>query len=644
MRNKYFSYKEAIKIALWYLGFGVLWIIFSDYLVYSVISNTQFAQNVKGVAFVFISALLIYMLVERRLKQIEVANSKLQESLEKLDIAYKELQLKEERLQESKNRYELALKGVEGIWDYDFKKDQLNMSSWLVRSLGLEQGNLFDSLDRILHPDDYDKFYSQINSYLSKEVDVYRSFFRVKDTEDNYIWVMNTGSAKWNSSGEVVRMVGVISDFDEYFNLREEVENLAYYNQETNLPNRHSAAALIKEKLQEKESCFSVIYIGLDDYIEIENAMGYEYLIERLSHLVDIMKEIKNDDYFLSYQEAFEFIVITNDDRVNSFVESLFNKLEEERVEKGISHYMSLSVGIANSINYKDPYDLVKDARVTMVEARKSYENSVLYYSEEISNIKAKEFSLEGDLRKAIEEDELFLEYQPFICLEKRKIIGFEALVRWNHPSRGVVYPDGFISLAEKKGFIKEIGKYVTNESVRQLREWHDKGYGYFTMAINISPLEIHQTDLASEFSKVLQKYDMPGEFISIEITEDVVIENIERANEVLTNLRNLGIKVSLDDFGIGYSSFRYLQEMPIDFMKIDRSFVIEMEYKKNKDFVKSAVSLGKNLNLEVIAEGIENEESCNFLKEIGCKLGQGYYFYKPKSAEAIEDILRKQP
>ncbi len=634
--------RDAAVIAAWYLFFGVLWILITDFIVYSAVENTQFAQNIKGALFVIVSSLLIFWLIKRKILQIEAANKAIERNLAELKETNKQLRDKEEKLRESRDTYALALRGVEGIWDYDFRNNELKYSNWITRTFGESASELFKNMDDLVHPEDLDTYYRQLNAYLRKEVDVYRSFYRLKDLNDNYIWVMNTGSAEWDENGEVKRMVGLISDFSEFFELREEVEKLAYYDQEANLPNKNTTYQIVSRKIKQNEE-FSVLYIGLDDYIEIENALGHEYLTDTLIKMVDTIKKLSDNFDFFGYQNNYEFLIICQEENVKSLTDQLFARTEKLWDSKGVSHYLSLSIGVAYVDDINDSYQLIKNARLAMVEARKTHGNSIYYFTEEVSARRRMDFNLESELRLAIENNHLILEYQPVMNLEEDKIIGLEALIRWKHPKKGLIYPDDFIEFAESKGIIKYIGHFVINESIRKLKEWHNKGYDQLTMALNLSPTEFHQTDIVCVIEKALKENNLEGKYLRVEITEEVLIDDIARTSKLLDELKELGVKISLDDYGVGYSSFRHLQEMPIDIMKIDKSFVINMEYKKNKDFVRSAVDLGQSLSLDVIAEGIENESSSRFLKDIGCKYGQGYYYYKPLQADKFECLLEKK-
>src|SRR6056297_2247080 len=265
------SRKEAFVIAFKYLIFGILWILFSDFLVELVFDNTRLVQTIKGIFFVLASAGLIYFLTWQRIKDIKNAHKKLKEANENLENMNKKLLDRERKLEESQTRYELALKGVEGIWDYDFRSKEFKASNWLKRTLGKNKFNFIENVDQIIHPDDIDKFYYDLNRYLRKEIDVYRSIVRVKNVDGEYIWMMNSGSALWNENDKPIRMVGLSSDFTDQIKLSKKVEELAYYDQDTNLPNSNSAYQEV-DNLIKGQANFSLIYIGIDNFLQIENA------------------------------------------------------------------------------------------------------------------------------------------------------------------------------------------------------------------------------------------------------------------------------------------------------------------------------------------------------------------------------------
>lgn len=475
------SKKEAFIIAIKYLIFGTLWIIFSDSLVDYLFDNTRLVQSIKGIVFVLASSGFIYLLTWQRIKEIVRTNKELKEvneRLEKTNIALKD---RERSLEESQRRYALALKGVEGIWDYDFAKNELKGSNWLIRTLGKDSDVLISDIGELIHPEDRDKFFYDINRYLQKEADVFRNLLRIKNSEGDYIWLQISGSALWDENDKPLRMVGLASDFTDYVRLNKKIENLAYFDQETNLPNRNSASIEISS-LIENEKEFSLIFVGLDNFFQIENAMGSEYTHNILKTVTNILVQQSNQYISLNYFGNFEFLILTDVGVEKTLVNEVFEVFNDYWLNKNLLYYISLSIGIEEYMisnkGDKIASQLIQNARLAMLEARKQKGNSYLWFDNSIYEDNLQNINLEEQLRKALIENQFFLEFQPILSLDDEKIFAIEALVRWNHPEKGVLYPDSFIPFAEKTQLINSIGHFVINESIKELKKLHSQGYG----------------------------------------------------------------------------------------------------------------------------------------------------------------------
>jgi len=253
---------------------------------------------------------------------------------------------------------------------------------------------------------------------------------------------------------------------------------------------------------------------------------------------------------------------------------------------------------------------------------------------------------LENDLRRAIERQEFFVQYQPIVSLETEVLVGFEALVRWNHPERGLVSPDEFISLAEETGLVTEIGVWVLREACKQLHSWQTAvGRETLTMSVNLSGKQLTQPDLIQQIEDVLRETGLNATWLRLEITESVVMENAELATNTLLQLRKLGVHLSIDDFGTGYSSLSYLHRFPVNTLKIDRSFIGRMaEGDENAEIVRTICTLANNLGMQVVAEGVETREQLNRLRSLHCEYGQGFLFSKAVDAEAATVMVLENP
>ena len=305
--------------------------------------------------------------------------------------------------------------------------------------------------------------------------------------------------------------------------------------------------------------------------------------------------------------------------------------------------FATTSIGVVLSSDYEHAEELVRDANAALTRARRGVASSVEFYDTEMRLNVVKRLALESSLRRAIENQELYLEYQPLIDLPTGLLSGFEALVRWNHPERGRVGPDEFIPLAEDNGLIIDIGKWVLAEACGQLAHWHgeyEDDARQLTMSVNASARQLAQPNYVDEVKAILDQTGVAGDWLHIELTESSLVGYGEGTRARMCQLRDLGVELYMDDFGTGYSSLTYLHRFPIDVIKIDRSFVMNMARRENELIVKTIIRLAQSLDKPVVAEGVETEEQLVALRRMGCELGQGYYFSKPLSAAAAGELI----
>jgi len=311
------------------------------------------------------------------------------------------------------------------------------------------------------------------------------------------------------------------------------------------------------------------------------------------------------------------------------------------------SSFTSASIGIALSdTGYDHPDDILRDADTAMYRAKENgkarYELFDLgMHARAVSRLK-----LESDLRQAVEQNEFCVHYQPIVALDSERLAGFEALVRWNHPERGLVHPAEFVPAAEETGLIVPIGLWVLEEACATLHKWQQQSpcHRSLTLSVNLSARQLSQLDLVDQVKQTLERTKLDPRCLKLEITESVVMENAEAATNMFKQLRTLGVQLSIDDFGTGYSSLSYLHRFPVNYLKIDRSFVSRMtETNDNAEIVRTIVTLARNLGLEVIAEGVETLEQKEQLRALGCEYGQGYFFARPVAADKVLPLLEEE-
>ena len=282
---------------------------------------------------------------------------------------------------------------------------------------------------------------------------------------------------------------------------------------------------------------------------------------------------------------------------------------------------------------------MIENADTAMYFAKKTGKNKYKVFSQLLRDDLNNHFILENGLRKALENNEFILQYQPQLNLETGSVIGVESLIRWNHPKKGLLSPELFIPVAEENGLISQVGYWVLDTACRQLTGWHEKGLTDLTMGVNISPIQFLHKDFINHLEKILTYHKLDPKYLNLEITESVFM-NINESLFMLEQLKEIGVKISIDDFGTGYSSLSVMKDLPIDYLKIDKSFVDDL-HSNEKNIVQPIIDMGNKLNLQLIAEGIEYKEQLMILKEKKCHIGQGYYFCKPMDVNGAEAFMK---
>ena len=453
------------------------------------------------------------------------------------------------------------------------------------------------------------------------------------------------------------------SELMERKKMEAQLRHDAFHDALTGLPNRslfldrlnhalqlsQRRAHLNPENLPEQ---FGVLFLDLDRFKVINDSLGHlagDQLLKIVAQrLVDCLRggdtvaRLGGDEFVM----LLEGIQDVND--VIEVVHRIQDTLKMPILIEGNEIFVSTSIGIAlNATGYNQPDQLLRDADTAMYRAKEQGRDRCEVFNPTMHTEALKKLRLENDLRRAIDRKELRVRYQPIIDLKTKKILGFEALVRWQHPEQGLIAPAEFIPLAEDAGLIGAIDFWILEEACTQLRTWQDQFpiAEYLTMNVNLSGKQFTKLDLISQIEKILERTNLSSTNLKIEITESILIEKTSLANQILNELKERNIQVCIDDFGTGYSSLSYLRRFPIHTIKIDRSFVSRLDNdNEDGEIVKAIIVLGINLGLNVIAEGIETSEQFSFLEAHNCHAGQGYHLYKPLEAKAIAILLESHP
>ncbi|MEK7279405.1 MAG: GGDEF domain-containing response regulator [Nitrospirota bacterium] len=429
-----------------------------------------------------------------------------------------------------------------------------------------------------------------------------------------------------------------------------QINYLAYYDLLTDLPNRlmlHDSIETAISKTKDENGSFALLFMDLDRFREINNTLGHDNGDLILQQVGLRLRKVAEKTDTVSRFGGDEFVVLLPDRDMEGATEvaSKIIKIFEGAFSYGeFFLHINISIGIALFPGHaEDTHNLIRVAEIAMYVAKKSESGWVIYSSQYDQHSPAR-LTLIGELRNAIESGQLFLVYQPKVDLKTNRIIGVEALVRWQHPRLGVVPPDQFISAAEKTGMIRQLTLWVLGEVLKQSRSWHQEGIE-ITISVNLSVRNLQAPRLTEQISGLLSTWGVAPERLRFEITESLIMFDPDRALEVLSALHREGIRFSIDDFGTGYSSLGYLKRLPVDEIKIDKSFVINMvEDENNAKIVRSVIDLAHNLGLQVAAEGVENKEVMDRLTSLECDSAQGYFIGRPSPVEGLTRALINTP
>ena len=664
-------YYEALRISIIYGTLGALWILLSDRLLGKFITNMDILVEVgtyKGWMYVLITTILIYLLVLKRVilvqkslrtiasnfEELSANNEELIALEDELRKQFEELEKQNDALIISEQRYELAVEGADCcIWDWEVEKDKYYFSTKWKNYLGYENDeveNTFQGWVKLIHQEDKNNVISQINDYILSNSSSYESIYRMTCKNGEEKWVLSKAKAIRNSDGKIVRMAGSHTDITEQKLIQNQLNSLAYKDMLTELPNRLSFELKVNElintdKKNDSNTKFALLYMDIDNFKNINDTLGHASGDLLLKYISNILKyQVKTPD-FVARLGGDEFAIIMKDvkdrkeiiDKTQELIKLLRRPWLIGKQEFFISH----SIGIA--IYPEDGNDLstlLKNSDVAMYFVKKNMKDNYCFYLPEIQEENSKKIEMINDLRRAIENKEFNLFYQPIINLNSGKIIGVEALIRWFHPIKGMISPMEFIPLAEENALIHDIEEWILETAFMQKKQWESMGYADIKMSINISGKSVTRDGFVNEIKDLLSRVKIKNN-IQFEVTETALMKDLDTSIKVLREIKEMNIKIALDDFGTGYSSLTYIKKLPIDVVKLDKDFIKNIsKIEEEEVIVDYVIKLTHQLNLKIVAEGIETREHLEFLKLNGCDYGQGYFFSKPITKEEIEKLL----
>ena len=552
-----------------------------------------------------------------------------------------------------------------GSWEWDLVRDKLNLSKEVYRIFNTDPGefdtsyrtflNSFLPLDRVSG--------SALGADPSKKYQQFRLDHQIVLPDGNERYVTTEAEVIFNHEHRAVRMVGTFQDVTDRKHAEEKIRFLAYYDSLTNMPNRILFMERVEHALNDRHGKkVALLFIDLDRFKNINDTLGHGVGDKLLQIVANRLKKAVRKTDMVSRNcsdEDAEMIARLGGDEFTVLLEYLSSAPDASKVARrileelsnpfeieGSEVFITASIGISVwPDDCQDAGTLIKNADMAMYHAKEIGRNNFQYFNDSMNIAALQRLLLETNLRKALSRGEFFLHYQPKISLPDRRIYGVEALARWESPELGRVSPGTFIPLAEETNLITAIDDWVLEEACQQLKEWESAGLPNIKMAVNISGRDLDQHDrLIEKTRQLISRFGILPHNLEYEITEGVLMNNAEKAIETFKVLRDLGISLSIDDFGTGYSSLSYLIRFPVNTIKIDQSFVREVTSDAGAAaIVKAIITLAQNLNMDVIAEGVETREQMEFLYALGCTEMQGYYLGFPVPAEAITRLLIKQ-
>jgi len=552
-------------------------------------------------------------------------------------------------------RRALALTGAgDMVWDWDVSADKVFTSPETEHLLGLKRGTLEGPavlwLD-VLHPLDRDRFRTAIDSLLEQRRGRLMQELRMRTSEGSYLWFTLKARPVVGSDGEVVRLVGTLTDITEFKNAEDRLLFDAVHDNLTGLPNRELFLDRLEAALNFARSDASirptVMVIDVDRFKQVNDSVGMAVgdsilltLARRLGRLLkpqDTLARLSGDQFAL--------ILVSDREppRVTAFGETLRRAVRAPITFNDREIFLTASIGLAMTDDQPQrSEELLKDAELAMYHAKRIGGDRIEVFKPAMRSRKTDRLTLESELRRAIEREEISVFYQPIVRLEDRAIAGFEALARWDHPKMGRMSTAEFISIAEEIGLIVDLGLFMLERTARQLAAWQRLARESVPVfaSVNVSSRQLLRQDLLHDLRTVLARTPLVRGSLKLELTESLVMENPEHAAQLLSRIRELGAGLALDDFGTGHSSLAYLQRFPFDTIKIDQSFVRTTQRGTRPVILRSIIALAHDLGMDVVAEGAETDSDAIELYQLGCEYAQGYAFGEPMSAEEATRML----
>jgi diguanylate cyclase (GGDEF)-like protein/PAS domain S-box-containing protein len=569
-----------------------------------------------------------------------------------------EMRFLQGEIQKEYQRFVIATGGVgDGVWDLDLATEKVHFSDRWKEMLGYGPKEIEDDLECWLsrvHPEDLTRLRSVIDASIAGEVTVIEQRYRIQLKNGDYRWMVTRGEVVEDADGKATRVVGRQTDIDQEDESRDAVRTSGLQDPLTGLPNRTVLMDRLRHAFarakRDPEQGFALLFFDLDRFKNVNDSLGHLHGDRLLQAIAERVERACRPGDTVARFGGDEFIILVEDIKDIRGATVAAERIQEEfKVPfdlDGYEVFTTISIGIALwNPDYERPEDLLRDSDTAMYRAKAMGRNSFVVFDDQMHRQVVATLSLENDLRRALARHEFRVFYQPIVAVDDGHIAGFEALVRWQHPERGLLMPGDFIAVAEEMGAIIQLDRWVAEEACKQLRMWHQKfrAHSRVTMSVNLSTTQLMRPDVVAGIDLILRNSGLYGQSLKLEVTESVLMENAQYASAVLEQLRALNIAISVDDFGTGYSSLAYLRRFEIDTLKIDYSFVSRMlEDDESSEIVRTIITLAKNLGKDTVAEGVQTRSQFEALVELDVNMVQGYFIAPPLPHEVAESLLER--
>lgn len=629
---------ETFKIASIYFWFAIFWLLTSRNFVgqfHQLAEDEYRSFFYLSIILVIITATVLYFLIKKQFTIIKKANEHIAENYEDLSVTYEQMVAAEMELIKQKDLTDLIIEKTPAIISViDLKTSNvIKLNEFALAKFGYGEDELINQ-----HTEKYTLSTRAINANTMESQQL------TKDGKElTVLWNYNIIDDPGSDLDEKIIAVGM--DITEQKQIEDKLNSLAYFDDLTGLPNKPKLELDVDDLIKDESMIgFSLIFLDVDNFKDINDALGHnagdiflQYVAISLQKVVRPPHQVyrmSGDEFAIIIKNVLDKIMI--DDLIKDINHSIGNVWNTNAFDFYVTSSMGVSQYPTNGIHGSE---LIRSADIAMYKAKREGKNRHIFYTDEIHVANMERIYMVNQLQRAIDNGEFALLYQPQIELKTESLVGVEVLIRWVHPERGIISPLEFISLAEETGQIYDIEEWVFREALRQQKAWQEAGHPLICMSINLSSKTLNSEPNFVRLEKMLAEQEFePGE-ISIEITETAIIDDTSQARARLQRFKDMGINIALDDFGTGYSSITHLIDMPIDTVKIDRSFIMNIgEGEKETTIVNMILKIAEEFNYHVVAEGVETIAQKDYLRDHDCGLGQGFLFDKPLKAIEIEN------